>query len=250
MPAVHRVDDTDSDGDSATVGSPTVFANGGETIGGALGSALGLDDTLGISDEEARSILSGIAAELAAGNDPYLNEPLEEFTNVNPNTGQEGAAVEPGSDAATGVDALLDDDIEKPTSKWIIVSKGVNNKVLPEVWTKLENFAISLGRPITMNSGYRAPSYNAKLKGAASKSLHMRRMAADIAWGTTNLQSKVDMIQKAIDAGFTGIGCYNSFIHVDIGLKRNWGPGNSSKYQFEEFKPVLKANGYTGIGWK
>jgi uncharacterized protein YcbK (DUF882 family) len=121
----------------------------------------------------------------------------------------------------------------------------VNTRVLPEVWTKLENFAISLGRPIVMSSGYRSPAYNATLSGAASKSLHMRRMAADIRWGTSNVQARIDMVQKAIDAGFTGIGCYNNFIHVDIGTKRSWGGANNSYTSMPpQYIPVLKANGF------
>ena len=228
---------------SNTPFASNVYVNGGPSDGGAVADVLGLQDTIGITDAEARAILEGIAAEQAAGIDPFLNEPLEEYTDVNPNTGQEGTIADPGSDASTESDGLP--DVKRPTSEWIVVLNHVNPKVKPEVWTKLENFAKSLGRPITMTCGYRTPEHNAQLKGAASKSLHMRRMAADIRWGTSNVQGRVDMIQRAIDAGFTGIGCYNNFIHVDIGSKRNWGPGNSSIYQFVQYRPVLKANGYS-----
>ena len=59
------------------------------------------------------------------------------------------------------------------------------------------------------------------------QSLHVQRIAADVLWGTSSLQGRVDMIQRAIDAGFTGIGCYNNFIHVDTGPKRSWGANGS-----------------------
>ena len=75
--------------------------------------------------------------------------------------------------------------------------------------------------------------------------MHVQRKAADVQWGTSSVQSRVDMIQKAIDAGITGIGCYNSFIHVDIGAKRHWGPNGSYTGQFAQYKPVLRANGYS-----
>ena len=249
MPKVHRVGDTDNDGDMAVGGSDDVFANGGPTLGGAVADALGLEDTVGIDDAQARAIIEGRAAELAAGNDPDTNEALESFGGGSPGgtspiTGQEGASGAPGSDAATGADAFADQNFPRPTSEWIIVQSHVNPRVLPELWTKLENFAQSLGRPITLNSAYRSPEYNAKI-GGAKKSMHVQRKAADVQWGTSSVQSRVDMIQKAIDAGLTGIGCYNSFMHVDIGAKRQWGPNGSRTGQFAQYKGVLQANGYT-----
>ena len=120
----------------------------------------------------------------------------------------------------------------------------VNPRILPEAWTKLENFARSLGRVITLNSAYRTPEYNARV-GGARNSMHVQRKAVDVQWGTTSVQGRVDFIQKAIDAGFTGIGCYDSFCHLDIGAKRHWGPNGSYTSQFEQYKPVLRANGYT-----
>jgi hypothetical protein len=240
---LYRQGDTDSSGDTPTSFSPDVFANGGPTLGGAIADVLGLSDTIGISDAEARSIIEGIAAEQAVGNDPYINEPLEQY-EISPITGQPSGAA-PGSDASTGADAYVDDQRERPTSEWINPTAKCNPRVLPHVWTKLETFAKSLGRPIVMNSGYRSPAYNKTLNGAASKSLHMQRIAADVLWGTSSVQGRVDMIQRAVDAGFTGIGCYEDFIHVDTGTKRSWGGTNNSyTSMYEQYKPVLKANGF------
>jgi hypothetical protein len=225
-----------------------VFVNGGPTLGGAVADALGLADTVGIDDAQARAILSGRAAELAAGNDPDINEALEQYGGGNPGgtspvTGQDGAVGAPGSDTATGADAYVDDGTPRPTSEWIIVQSHVNPRVLPELWTKLENFAQSLGRPITLNSAYRTPEYNASV-GGAKNSMHVQRKAVDVQWGITSVQGRVDMIQRAVD-GITGIGCYNGFIHLDIGAKRHWGPDGSYTAQFAQYKPVLRANGYT-----
>ena len=226
-----------------------VFVNGGPTVGGAVADALGLDDTVGISDDEARAIIEGRAAELAAGNDPDTMEALEQYGGgtpggTSPVTGQDGAIGAPGSDSATGADASVDETTPRPTSEWINVQSHVNPRVLPEVWTKLETLAQSLGRVLTLNSAYRSPEYNRRI-GGARNSMHVQRKAVDIQWGTSSVQGRVDMIQKAIDAGFTGIGCYNSFIHVDIGGKRHWGSSGSGSSQFAQYKPVLRANGYT-----
>tara|TARA_B110000977_G_scaffold31719_1_gene42070 strand:+ start:31 stop:756 length:726 start_codon:yes stop_codon:yes gene_type:complete len=234
---------------SNTPFASNVFVNGGTIIGGGVADALGLEDTVGISDDEARSIIEGRAAELAAGGDPDTMEALERYGGGNPGgtnpiNGQEGAAGAPGSDTATGADATEDLNIPRPTSEWIIVQSHVNPRVLPEVWTKLENFAKALGRPITLNSAYRTPAYNRSV-GGARNSMHVQRKAADVQWATSNIQDRVDIIQRAIDAGFTGIGTYNSFMHVDIGAKRQWGPNGSRSGQFAQYKPVLKANGYS-----
>ena len=223
-----------------------VFVNGGPTIGGAVADVLGIPDTVGISDAQARSIIEGRAAEQAAGNDPNTMEATESLNSEAGGTTCTGAPQKPapGSDAATGADALYDQDVFRPTSEWIIVQSHVNPRVLPEAWTKLENFAISLGRPITINSAHRSVEYNTYVCGAQG-SLHVQRKAIDCQWGTTSVQGRVDMIQRAIDAGFTGIGCYDNFIHVDIGAKRHWGPNGSRTGQFAQYKPVLSANGYS-----
>lgn len=231
---------------SNTPFASNVFVNGGPILGGAVADALGIPDTVGISDAQARAIIEGRAAEQAAGDDPDTMEALEQLDAESGGTTCTGAPTKPapGSDAATGADALYDQDVFRPTSEWINVQVHVNPRVLPEAWTKLENFAKSLGRPITINSAHRSVEYNRYVCGATN-SLHVQRKAIDIQWGTSNVQSRVDMIQRAIDAGFTGIGCYNNFIHVDIGAKRQWGPNGSRTGQFAQYKPVLQANGYT-----
>ncbi len=179
-----------------------VFVNGGPTLGGGVATALGLEDTVGINDADARAIISGRAAELSAGSNPDTLEALEQYGGgtpggINPITGQEGAAGAPGSDSATGADAQEDSSIPRPTSEWIIVQSHVNPRVLPEFWTQLENFAKSLGRKITLNSAYRSPEYNASV-GGAKQSVHVQRKAADVQWGTTSVQGRVDMIQKLL----------------------------------------------------
>ena len=231
---------------SNTPFASNVYVNGGPTIGGAVADVLGIPDTVGISDAQARSIIEGRAAEQAAGNDPNTMEATESLNSEAGGTTCTGAPQKPapGSDAATGADALYDQDVLRPTSEWIIVQSHVNPRVLPDVWTKLENFAISLGRPITINSAHRSVEYNIYVCGAEG-SLHVQRKAIDCQWGTTSVQGRVDMIQRAIDTGFTGIGCYDNFIHVDIGAKRHWGPNGSYTGQFAQYKPVLRANGYS-----
>jgi|TARA_B110000858_G_scaffold36900_1_gene41525 hypothetical protein len=233
---------------SNTPFASNVFVNGGPTLGGAIADALGLEDTVGIDDGQARAIISGRAVELDAGNDPDTMEALEQFgggspNGTNPINGKEGAEAAPGSDLGTGPDGADSDEFPRPESEWIIVGKHVNPRVLPDVWNKAIVLAQSIGRPITLNSAYRTPEYNAKV-GGAKKSMHVQRMAIDVQWGTTNQQARVDMIQRAVDAGFTGIGCYTNFMHLDIGPKRQWGPSGSRTSQYASYKPILSTNGF------
>lgn len=238
---LYRQGDSDTRGDKPASFSPDVFANGGPTLGGAIADVLGLSDTVGISDAEARSMIESAAAEQAVGNDWQANEPLEHL-ELNPETGQIWKA-EPGSDASTGADSTVNANRGERNSEWITVLSHVNPAVKDEVWSKLIIFAKSLGRPIVMTSGVG----QRKIKN----SQHPKGNAADISWGVSSVQGRIDMIQKAIDAGFTGIGCYNKneqgkndFIHVDIGPKRSWGPTGSFKAQYPQYIPVLKANGF------
>jgi hypothetical protein len=252
MPKAHRVGDVDSDGDRAVTGSPNVFINGGPTLGGALADVLGIPDTAMINDSQARAILEDRANELALGNDPDQNEALEAYgggspDGVNPITGQVGAQPAPGSPSQP----QGDDGVGTPPptgdyepSEWLQWQSHVNPNVLPEVREKLIAFAQSLGRPIRLNSGYRTPEYNASI-GGARNSMHVQRKAVDVQWPLTGTEGKRQVIQKAIDAGFTGIGCYNSFIHIDIGAKRCWGPSGGRASMYSEFVALLRQNGYT-----
>lgn len=252
MPRAHRVGDVDSDGDRAVSGSPNVFINGGPTLGGAVATALGIPDTTMINDDMARMILEDRANELALGNDPDENEALESYgggspDGVNPITGATGIQPAPGSPAQPqGSDAVgtLPPTGNAEPSEWLEWMPHVNPNVLPEVRTKLIALAQSIGRPIRLNSGYRTPEYNSSV-GGAKKSMHTQRKAADIQWPIEGTEGKKEFMQKAIDAGFTGIGAYNSFMHVDIGNKRCWGPSGGRASMYTEFVALLQQNGYT-----
>ena len=252
MARAHRVGDVDSQGDRAVTGSPNVFINGGPTLGGAVAAALGLSDSAMINDDRARMILEDRANEIALGNDPDQNEALESYgggnpDGVNPITGQTGAQPAPGSAAQSqGDDSVGTPPVtgQAEPSEWLEWQSHVNPNVLPEVREKLIALAQSIGRPIRLNSGYRTPEYNASV-GGARNSMHVQRKAADVQWPGGSTEEKRAFIQKAVDAGFSGIGCYNSFMHVDIGPKRCWGPSGGRASMYSEFVQIFRSNGYT-----
>ena len=69
-----------------------------------------------------------------------------------------------------------------------------------------------IGKPITINSGYRTPSYN-KAIGGAKQSQHMEGTAVDIVVKDYTPE-EVAHLGKLL--GFRGIGLYNTFCHLDV----------------------------------
>lgn len=84
---------------------------------------------------------------------------------------------------------------------------------------KLEKLRQDWQRPIVIHSGYRSPVYNAHV-GGAEFSFHLQGRAFDCAIAPGERDS---FIALARQTGFTGIGVYETFVHVDDGPVRRWG---------------------------
>jgi hypothetical protein len=102
-----------------------------------------------------------------------------------------------------------------------------------ELAKQLEILRTAVGnKPININSGYRTPTYNATLKGAAKDSQHLQAKAADITiQGLTALQV-YNIIEKLIAQGKMkqgGLGLYDTFVHYDI-------RGNASRWNLTKKK--------------
>ncbi|NLJ34249.1 MAG: DUF882 domain-containing protein [Firmicutes bacterium] len=85
-------------------------------------------------------------------------------------------------------------------------------KLHPYLVQRLQALRERLGRPVLINSGYRCKKHNAAV-GGAPQSLHLEGMAADIRVAGI-AASKLGHLSEAL--GFTGIGIYPGFVHVDI----------------------------------
>lgn len=88
----------------------------------------------------------------------------------------------------------------------------------PDLPPMLEKLRSKIGKPIYITSGYRTPTYNAKV-GGAKDSYHLRGMAVDIRVPGRTPQQVADAARKL---GFGGIGVYSTFTHVDVGPVRSW----------------------------
>ena len=83
-----------------------------------------------------------------------------------------------------------------------------------------------IGKPITINSGYRSQEYNASIKGSSKKSQHVMGRAADIVVKGMTPVEVTEVIERLISNGDMlqgGLGLYKGFVHYDIrGTKVRW----------------------------
>lgn len=71
------------------------------------------------------------------------------------------------------------------------------------------------GIPFKINSAYRCPKHNANVGGVKDSS-HVGGYAVDVAVPNCSSSARYKMVTAFLVSGFTRIGIYNSFIHVDI----------------------------------
>jgi uncharacterized protein YcbK (DUF882 family) len=93
---------------------------------------------------------------------------------------------------------------------------------LPNVITLAKNLQVlrdTLKKPVTINSGYRSPAYNAKIPKASSKSQHLVAKAADIRVPGLLAIEVYNVILRLIEQGKMhngGLGLYDTFVHYDV----------------------------------
>lgn len=90
---------------------------------------------------------------------------------------------------------------------------------------KLQAIRNHFGQPITVNSAYRTPSYNAKV-GGAKNSYHMKGQAFDIVVKGVSLD---EVCKYAETIGVLGIIRYNSFVHLDSRTTKYYARNNNGK---------------------
>ena len=98
-------------------------------------------------------------------------------------------------------------------------------KVQQVVWVKLLRICELTGKSFIVTSGYRSAAYNRSI-GAGSNSIHTSGYAIDIA---VNASIREEVFLAAQRAGFTGIGIYSTFMHLDCGPRRMWVAGHGSQ---------------------
>jgi len=94
----------------------------------------------------------------------------------------------------------------------------------PEFLDKIQTVRSELRRPLVILSGHRCALHNARV-GGAPFSQHLK-LAADI---STLGHDRRKLLRACRNAGFTGFGFYNTFLHIDLGRPRNWWSGEKAK---------------------
>ena len=104
----------------------------------------------------------------------------------------------------------------------------VPNEYLPNVIELAKNLQVlrdEINKPITINSAYRSPKYNAKV-GGARNSQHLVAKASDLRVSGVTPKELANVIERLIKEGKMkqgGIGIYKTFTHYDIrGTKARW----------------------------
>ncbi len=74
-------------------------------------------------------------------------------------------------------------------------------------------------RAMVIVSAYRSPAHN-KAVGGAKRSYHMLGMAVDVSMRGIRARQRERFIALAEKHGFTGIGVYPTFTHIDVRKRR------------------------------
>jgi len=94
-------------------------------------------------------------------------------------------------------------------------SEVVFDKMNPILLIKLELLRHITGLSMTINSSYRGKKYNASV-GGAKNSQHTKGTACDISTRRFTAKQKHMFLEEAFKLGFSGIGIYKTFIHLDV----------------------------------
>ena len=103
-------------------------------------------------------------------------------------------------------------------------------KIEPELLEELQNMRTKAKFPFVLNSAYRCIEHNRR-EGGVNNSFHTQGKAVDVSMGGHSRESMVNLVARAQEIGFTGIGCYYSktdgsplFLHLDVGTDklRHW----------------------------
>ena len=124
-------------------------------------------------------------------------------------------------------------DIAERTVRTYIAYETAGNQVStrcfpPELKVVLAKVQQRYGTRPIVNSGYRSSSKNRRV-GGARLSYHIKCMAADIKVPGVSKYSLAKYLKSV--SGVGGVGTYgcNNFVHVDVGPKRTWNWGCSSR---------------------
>lgn len=87
--------------------------------------------------------------------------------------------------------------------------------IAPKLVVILQSIRDYYNKPVTINSGYRTPTYNKKV-GGVTFSQHTYGMAADIVVKGEKPEDVAAVARKFLGNNKGGVGIYSTFTHVDV----------------------------------
>lgn len=173
-------------------------------------------------NKAGEKVLAGLTKRRQAERELFLSGDFEKDTSVEKSTAAAGGIKE----------YSLKEDGSKAVSKNFKVKefrcKDGSDKILIDadfVKDKLQKIRNHFGAPVTINSAYRTPEYNAKVKGA-KESYHLQGRAFDI---VVKDHTPQEVARYAQSLGIPGIIQYNGFVHVDSRASKYWARDNNGK---------------------
>ena len=139
-------------------------------------------------------------------------------------------------------------DVPKDSWRWPnfspaeIACRGTGAILIHEAaLDRLQALRSRLGKPLIVNSAYRSPEHNARVRGA-KRSKHLEGTAFDISMAN---HDPAVFEKAARTENFLGFGTYprSGFMHIDLGPARRWGepfPPRSVPFA-EEAPPAREA---------
>lgn len=117
-------------------------------------------------------------------------------------------------------------------------------RISPSVCSAASALASAVGYTLDITSAFRSSAYNKRV-GGVKKSVHQTGLAIDVIQTGKSTSQRQAFLTAAYNAGFRGIGIYNSFTHIDLSNKRAWGP-NTSRTSLPQFPWAQNALGPLG----
>ena len=82
----------------------------------------------------------------------------------------------------------------------------------------LDRIRAKIGKPMKINSGYRTPEHNVKVKGVVNSS-HLKGIAADIYVPDNNFRFL--LVKSAIAEGITRFIIHRTYLHIDMDYSKD-----------------------------
>ena len=167
-------------------------------------------DPVWAADKAANRTLALVRARATARRAAFLTGPYR--------PGPHGRAMAPDElvTGSTGGAAQLGDIIITPTS----VSWKMDG-LKPQLVVLLAQVQQRFGRPLHIVSGCRSKAHNNKVDGA-KRSQHLHCNAVDFEIADVSKHVLADYLKQLPGRGGVGLYCRSSYVHLDIGPKRDW----------------------------